>query len=784
MKALTKKVFKDITRRKLRTAMTILGIAIGIIGLSAINIASSQFESSLAYSTNITAQPDMQLYTIPTSPNLANVLSQQPNVKTVQARGNIVTNWAIGSNQVLIQVYGILDFQHIHIGRFTMVEGKLPGPNQIVLEESDKALDNVQIGNQIAIQVGRTYRNVTISGFARTQGLPSASITGMGQGYMGESAFETLFQVHGVTDFAVQVKNYALRYDTAKQLAQVLSAHKAPTAGIDIGRDTSVSSIANGLFTIMDVLSAIAILLSIILLLGTIMGLVTEQVQYIGTMKAIGGRRGQIMRHYMAVVTIYGAIGTAIGIVVGTAGGYLLANYLGNLVNLDIGPLQVSPWQILESVAIGLGVPLLAAVLPVYFGTRITVKQALSGYGVESGAARQGKLWTHIARFVFGVFPQTVQFGVRGLFRKRTRMALTLVTLSIAGAAFLAVQTASYSFNNFLSQTYDTYHFDVMVSVSDVYPLSRFQQALASVPNISRIEPLSQNTVSTRWGNAQLTGVPLDTQLYQKQVLAGRWFAGSDKNDVIISKDAADNSGLKVGDNISLDTPLTSARWHIIGIIKDYSGIGPGNLGTLIAPIAQVNTLMQVAPNVTQTVMIRSTFKVPTQAQINTLAQQVNNAMSAAGFLPNTVTAQQLIAQSQSKYQVIYTMLDVVAIVIALVGAIALANTLAMSVLERRREIGILRSMGAVGRKVASVFWAEGTAVGMLAWALALVLGFPAAYGFVQIQAHVLAPVPFAFDPLNLVWMLVIIVALASLASVGPVFASARVKIAQTLRYE
>lgn len=784
MRALTKKVFKDISRRKMRAIATILGIAIGIIGLSGINIASSQFRSSLAYSSDITAQPDLQIYTVPTTPDMAALLRQQPNVKTVEARGSIVTKWAIGDDHILIQVFGIVDFQHMQINRFQLTEGHLPGAGEVVLDASDKTLDDVQVGDSIQIQVGSLYQKVTISGFARTQGLPSASITGRGQGYMSEDAFQALFQVNGVTNFAVRLNDYAIRYDTAQQLARVLSEHKAPTAGIDVGRDTSVSDTANGLFTIMDALSVVAILLSIMLLLSTIMALVTEQIQYIGTMKAIGARRGQVMRHYMAGVLLYGAIGTGIGIVAGTAGGYLLANYLGNLVNLDIGPLQVSPEQVLESALIGLGVPLLAAVLPVYFGTRITVKQALNAYGVESTSGRQGKGWSRVAKFFFGGLPQTVQFGARGLFRRRARMVLTLITLSIAGAAFLSVQTASYSFSNFLSQTHDTYHFNVMVSLSDTYPLSRFEEVLNTVPNVGRIEPLSQNTVSTTWGNAELTGVQLDTQIYQKQLVSGRWFTSNDQNAVLISKDAADRSGLTVGDYINFDTPLFNARWQIIGIVTDYSGIGPGNLGTLVAPLTQVNTLMQLAPDVTQTVMLRSTLQSPTPEQIDTMARQIDDAMSSAGYLADVSTAQQQIDENQNKYQVIYTLLDVVAIIIALVGAISLSNTLAISVMERRREIGILRSMGAVGRKVAAVFWTEGTTLGLLAWLVALIGGIPAAYGLVLIQAKVLAPVPFAFNPITIVEMLGIIVILASLASVGPVFAAARIKIAQTLRYE
>ena len=49
-------------------------------------------------------------------------------------------------------------------------------------------------------------------------------------------------------------------------------------------------------------------------------------------MKAIGAARGQIIRHYLTLVTVYGAIGTCIGLLVGIPGGYLLAQFLGGLV--------------------------------------------------------------------------------------------------------------------------------------------------------------------------------------------------------------------------------------------------------------------------------------------------------------------------------------------------------------------------------------------------------------------------------------------------------------------
>jgi ABC-type antimicrobial peptide transport system permease subunit len=122
--------------------------------------------------------------------------------------------------------------------------------------------------------------------------------------------------------------------------------------------------------------------------------------------------------------------------------------------------------------------------------------------------------------------------------------------------------------------------------------------------------------------------------------------------------------------------------------------------------------------------------------------------------------------------------------IIAVVGAIGLFNTLAMRVLEHRREIGILRSMGATGREVAQVFWTEGVSLGVVAWVIALIVGFPAASGFDQLLEQALFQALFVFDPTSLIVMLVFILVVATVASVGLVWGASRVKSAQTLRYE
>ncbi len=114
------------------------------------------------------------------------------------------------------------------------------------------------------------------------------------------------------------------------------------------------------------------------------------------------------------------------------------------------------------------------------------------------------------------------------------------------------------------------------------------------------------------------------------------------------------------------------------------------------------------------------------------------------------------------------------------------SNTMTISVFERRREIGVLRSMGGTGWRIARVFWIEGMSLASVAWLAAVILGIPAAYAFVRFIGALpgLPQILFTFNPMALVVMLIFIIVIATLASFGPVLKASQVRIADTLRYE
>src|SRR5262249_42269511 len=172
------------------------------------------------------------------------------------------------------------------------------------------------------------------------------------------------------------------------------------------------SSTFAGIFTIMRVLSVVALLLTVFLLLSTVTTLVTEQVPVIGTMKAIGARTGQVLRNYLTGVALYGVLGTAVGLVLGVGLGDLLYRFFAVNFGMDESMLQIGPSLVTTAAVVGIAVPLAAATLPVLMGTRITVRQALAGYGLSSGDTRRGRHWSAVMRAMFGYLPQAAQLGL------------------------------------------------------------------------------------------------------------------------------------------------------------------------------------------------------------------------------------------------------------------------------------------------------------------------------------------------------------------------------------
>ncbi len=805
MRASLKKSLADVTRRKSRTLLVVLGIFIGVFGLTAINITQDQLFAAFAYSVGSQAtQPDLVVDVDRLDPQLVPALLAVPNVKRVQEETTLTTQWHVSRapGHVDLTIISYPDLQNIPLTPFELTSGRYPGAGEILMEYGDVAIQPFTIGDLVTVDTAQGTARLRVVGLARTPGVNPAT-TDSARGYMREAALQSLPAFTDVTTapllgplrlshIAVKVTSITQVSATAHVLGTVLQAHRVSVLGVSFPEPiTAQLRQIDGIFTLLRILALLAVVMSGILLLNTVTTLMGEQTAIIGAMKAIGGTRRAILRGYLLSVGLYSLLATVPGLVLGILGGAGLASILARAIPLALGPLMVTPGLIALSLALGFGVPLCASLWPLWNGTRITVRAALAAYGINKGEgngslARLGQHLTWIS--------QTAWLGLRSLFRKRASAALTLLMLTVAGTSFLVVQTAAGSVNETIGSAWTNIHADVEVYANESYSQARAQ--VGTLPNVRRMERFGIAGAQTPWGKLGLWGFEPQTQIYHYQLTSGRWLREDDTNVVLLSDAVAAQTGLHAGSRLVV-TSLggnKSLTWTVIGTLKEAVD-SLGQIGTAVVPVTTLyqfeGTPESLVVDYADKLLVQARDRTP--AGVNQLADQIDalgtnlilsgSVARGAGLGPVFLVQDEAL-RHQREFYILYAVLYAVALLTGAAGILGLASTLTASVVERQREIGLVRAMGASSWRVAQVFWVEGLALGGIAWCLGALLGLPLASAFLQFFGRLVIPVDFVVDPLAFLVMLAALLLIVTLASVVPARRASRLRIADLLRYE
>ncbi|HKV58255.1 MAG TPA: FtsX-like permease family protein [Ktedonobacteraceae bacterium] len=795
LSVLNRKAIADVTKRKGRTILIILGIFIGVLGLTAVNGSNDLFGKDL--NSAISSSFDIFFAVDNAPPALITQLEQTNNVAALQQRTTYATTWHLPGNAgtTPFHLYGYPDLQHVQVGTLQLVSGRLPGAGEIAMDTNDQSYAPVALGDMVKVNIpGGQQSTLRVVGLIRSVGMAALSTTA--QGYMSIDGLQQIAPASLANSLAqgspaltqqilVKTRNAADNEQTFYALSSVLnSAHAKllnPTGYISPQATASSNFILQGLFIVFLVLAVVALLLTCLMILSTMNNMLGEQFKIIGTMKAIGGTRGKIMRSYLLSVSIYALIGTALGLGLGLLLTAQVSSLVTQQTKVDLGPYQIAPWVVLISLAAGLLAPILAALLPLWIGTRITVHQAMASYGITTNNTRDTQVWGQRLPHV----PQTVWLGLRSVFRKPGRALLTLLALMLAVTVFMAAQITNTSIGvtnsatNFVSS-------DFQISLGSLpVPYQQISSALLNLPNVALVEPLDQEDVQISGHGTRVFGVPDMTHLYRPKLVAGRWLQDHELNTLVISDIAAQRLNTKVGQTLTLSQGTHTVSWEVVGIVHELayasgSADPHGRYGAMFTTLDNLDTTLRTLPVGTADILYLNAHD-HSQATLQRLRGEIQNVLQQAGLLQGQVAY----ATSGLNLTVaIYALIDTLAIVVALVGLLGLSNTLAAEVLERRKEIGILRSLGATGWRVGLVFWIQGGTLAFLSWIPGILLALPAGYALVNILSAYVSPIEFSIDPIAIILTLAFILAVSLVASFAPALSASHTRIREILRYE
>lgn len=813
MNALVRKAVADVTRRMGRTILMVLAIALGVMGITAVNQASSQIGGTFLYNTDPSAIPSISLM-VDTSrvPAAALTAIQRLSaVQKLQLRSVYSAPWQLNGRAAdhTMSFFAYPDAQTPALWPFEVASGRLPGPGEIVLDSR-----NVQEGYPVTI--GATISvaapdghlvPLRVVGMSRTRGwsVVGAGLSANPFGYVSQATLRAISQAGGKDqeriELLVKTPDAAVA-QTYQRMTQILQQEQVLVDFKSSWRYASGSAATQlsvtGPLAVIQALAILSLLLVCALIFNAVTTLLAEQIQVIGTMKALGGTRGRIIGSYLLTIALYSIAGSALGLEAGLLGGYQLAALLtstvqlsvgGGAVTLDAGPFQLS-WQIvLSSITVGLLVPQVAALWPLWLSTRITVREALAAYGVQKGGQRAfTRAWGRTLRWV----PQIVWLGLRGLFRRPSRVTFTLIALSLSAAIFLAVQMGNASLALAAAEEIAPIaNPDVRVDMS-----GSSQQAVTAIrelPNVKSVVPVTFADAILGQRRIFLTAVPPDQ--YQASIVSGRWLHAHEQGSIVLNEVAAQRLHLNVGGEIALamtiraqHTITAEVRWTIVGLLhaSDYvsgSADAQGALGEAFVTPETLNSAGGRVADFTDRLIVHAQDVGPLPLQ--RLKARIIAILAHFGMEDAQVrTIQELGQGFTDPLPTFYSLFYAVAVVLAVVGLLSLALTLAASVLEHRLEIGVLRALGASGWQVGIVFCVEGLSLALLACALGILFGLPG--GVVLI--HVLATFLGLLDVTLPVWLLLSTVlfvsAVALLASLGPSLLASRLRVHSILQYE
>jgi len=536
------------------------------------------------------------------------------------------------------------------------------------------------------------------------------------------------------------------------------------------------------MFLILEVLGWLSLGLSAFLIINTMNSIVVRQVWQIGVMKVFGATAGRVMAVYLATALAYGVLALLPAIPLAALAAYWMAGWLLGLMGITGGTLQMMPNAASVQAAVGVAVPLLAAAAPVAGGARITPHRAISSYGLEAGFG-QGVLDRWVGRIRH--LPRTLALSLRNTFRRKGRVALTLLTLILAGAVFIVVMSVRSSLENTFEVVLGDFGFDLLVALDRPYQASRLVEIAKDVPGVVRAEAWERRLADLELADGSsrqviLWGVPEDTTMFSPNIVAGHGLLAGDNRTILLNNKIATDEGIRVGDEVKLTINGRESVWTVVGLILSVSNNQRENF-------VPFGALTRVLGNVNRASVVVATSEYQDLARQQALMEALRQVYTARHIEPTLLqSASMLQEQNRTQFDVITYLLLSMSVLAAAVGSIGLTGTMSINVVERRREIGVMRAIGATSPAVAGIFVSEGVLLGVWSWLLAVPLSVPGARLFSHAvgQALLQAPLDFRYSPLGMLMWLLIVILLSALASLWPALQATRISVREALAYE
>ncbi|MBX2997882.1 MAG: ABC transporter permease [Caldilineaceae bacterium] len=702
----------------------------------------------------------------------------------------------------------------------------------VMVRESFLAETGRQLGDRVRVPGAEGVVDFEIVGV-----LPARPVLGDEELFMSLAAAQRIFNAPGQINaiagqFEEGADGDAVRALILERLGE---GYQAGSIGAGGSEWETALQMANLVFTLFGVL---ALGMGGFIMFNTFRTVVVERKHDIGMLRAVGASRRTVLGLILIEGLIQGIIGTALGMIVG----FLLIRAMLPLLNptweqffgAPLGDPSFSLWIYIVSIGLGLGIPLLSGYFPARAASRISPLEALRPAQIagEEGSSRRrvlvgggmigvallGLITGNLALISVGVllflagivvispvlvrpvsqvfngllaliFAREGSLAQGNLQRQPGRAAITASTIAISLAILVALggltTTLTDGMMNYLDQSMRADYMLlpealVLGTGGNVGAGPELAAGVRNTPGIAAVTTVRQGNAQVDGLAAQVIGV--DPQNYAQ--LAGLIFSAGSGETAYLRLDAgryaiingmlASQKALKLGDSFSVQTVNGTQEYEVVGVGLDYLNSKVPSFyishDNLAADYRQVNDVL---------LMANRSPDANRAAVESALGDLLVDYPAFSLFSYDRWRAVQLEGNMTRTYA-----LYVLMVLLAIPSLLALANTLGINVLERTREIGVLRAIGGTRRQVQRMIIAESLLLSALGIAFGILAGIWLGYVIVGVMNVSGFIMPYSFPYLGIVLTVAIGLIFGVLAALLPARHAAQLNIVGALKYE
>ena len=789
------KVFRDLWNNRARTILIILSIAAGVFAIGLIGMAQQALTASLSAQYADMHPADAILLTEPgLDDDFVESIRHMRGVGAAEGRRSLALRISLdgkGETWRDLTLYALQDYNDQRLFLIGQQDGVWPPKKgQVLLERASLPYLGVEPGQQILVKTpdGRKFK-LTVTGRAHDLYRIPPFLEGWAYGYVNMETLRWMGEAEGYNELYLSANDPTQIGAVADKAADRIEGQGLPVYQKTLPNpgEHPLNYIISTVLILLGMVAVLSMFLSALLVINVISALLAQQEKQIGIMKAIGARSWQVIGLYFGMVLLLGLIACLIAIPFSYLGANALAAFVAELINFDPPQVEFTLQALLFQLGVGLLVPLFAAAPAILSGTRVSPARVLSEYGISQVWGGAGLMDAFLQRFP--LLTRDLLLALRNPFRKRGRLILALITLTFAGAVFMAIVNLQDSLNATLNEMFAFWRYDTWVMLDGYVPAERLLNEAEAIPGVEKAEVWDftlgryVRPDNSESNNLYLMAPPAGTQFLDPPIIAGRALRPGDTNAVLVSPGfLAVEPTLRLGGPMKIKIEGREQTYTIVGLVNM---IGNASIGYMTILDYSAYARQVHEPNRANSIVM--TLSTDSTVEQRAITSAVEKQFDRADIeVVNTFLVNDEREEIDAAFGILVALLMIMTVILATVGSLGLTGTMSLNVIERTREIGVMRAYGASSAAISRIVIIEGLLIGMLSWILAIVLSLPISVLLARTVGLAFMDYPMtATTSIGgiLIWAALVIV-ISVLASLFPALNAVRLTVTEVLAYE